>query len=159
MLKCLNVKMIIMKVVLLQDIDRIGKKYEIKEVKDGYARNFLIPKGLVKIATLQAVEWADMQKEILEKKAEEELAKIQKVASEMDGLEVTIPVKIGEKDQLFEKITEQKVAEKFKEMGFDVKKTQILMENPIEEIGEFPIKIKFDHNLEAEITVIVVEEK
>ncbi|KPJ54635.1 hypothetical protein AMJ47_04025 [Parcubacteria bacterium DG_72] len=148
-----------MKVVLLQDIDRIGKKYEIKEVKDGYARNFLIPKGLVKIATLQAVEWADMQKEILEKKAEEELAKIQKVASEMDGLEVTIPVKIGEKDQLFEKITEQKVAEKFKEMGFDVKKTQILMENPIEEIGEFPIKIKFDHNLEAEITVIVVEEK
>jgi len=151
--------MIIMKVVLLQDIDRIGKKYEIKEVKDGYARNFLIPKGLVKIATLQAVEWADMQKEILEKKAEEELAKIQKVASEMDGLEVTIPVKIGEKDQLFEKITEQKVAEKFKEMGFDVKKTQILMENPIEEIGEFPIKIKFDHNLEAEITVIVVEEK
>ncbi len=148
-----------MKVVLLEDIDKIGKKYEVKEVKDGYARNSLIPKGLVKIATPEVVEWAGVQKEILEKKAEEDLAKSQKVASGMEGLEVTIPVKIGEKDQLFEKITEQKVAEKLKEMGFSVKKSQVTMENPIEEIGEFSVKVKFDHNLEAEITVIVVEEK
>lgn len=148
-----------MKVVLLEDIDKIGKKYETKEVKDGHARNFLIPKGLVKIATPEAVEWANMQKEILEKKAEEDLSKIQKVASEMEGLEVTMSVKIGEKDQLFEKIAEQKISEKLKEMGFNIKKSQIMLENPIEEIGEFPVKIKFDHNLEAEITVIVVEEK
>ena len=148
-----------MRVILLEDIEKLGKKYETKDVKDGYARNFLIPKGLVKIATSEVVEWANMQKEILEKKAEEDLQKIQKVASEMDGSEITIAVKIGEKDQLFEKITEQKIAEKLKEMGFNVKKSQIAMESPIEEIGEFPIKIKFDHNLEAELTVIVVEEK
>ncbi len=148
-----------MKVVLLEDIDKIGKKYEVKEVKDGHARNFLIPKSLVKIATPEVVEWANMQKEILEKKAEEDLGKIQKVASDMEGLEVTIVVKIGEKDQLFEKITEQKIVEKLKETGFNIKKSQIIMENPIEEIGEFPVKIKFDHNLEVEITIIVVEEK
>jgi len=148
-----------MKVVLLQDIENLGKKYELKEVKDGYARNFLFPKGLAKIATLEVIEWANTQKEILEKKAEEDLGKIQKIASEMDGLEVTLSVKIGEKEQLFEKITEQKVAEKLKEIGFNIKKSQIEMEKPIEEIGEFPLKVKFDHNLEAEITVIVVEEK
>ena len=148
-----------MKVVLLEDIDKIGKKYEVKEVKDGYVRNFLIPKGLVKIASPEVVEWANMQREILEKKAEEDLEKSQKVASGMEGLEVTIPVKIGEKDQLFEKITDQKVAEKLKGMGFDIKKKQITMENPIEEIGEFPVKVRFDHNLEVEITVIVIEEK
>ena len=148
-----------MKVVLLEDIDKIGKKYEVKEVKDGYARNFLIPKGLVKIATPKVVEWAGVQKETLEKKAEEDLGKIQEVASKMEGLEVTIGVKIGEKDQLFEKITEQKIAEKLKEMDISIKKSQITIENPIEEAGEFPVKVRFDHNLEVEITVVVVEEK
>jgi len=148
-----------MKVVLLEDIENLGKKFEIKEVKDGYARNFLIPKGLVKIADERTLEWAQTQKETQEKKAEEELKGIQALASEIDGLEVNISVKIGDKGQLFEKINEQKIVEKLKEIGFEIKKNQIILEKPIEEIGEFPLKIKFDHNLESEITVIVVEEK
>jgi len=148
-----------MKVVLLQNIEKVGKKFEVKEVKDGYARNFLIPRGLAKIALPEVLEWANMQKENLEKKAEESLKEIQEVATKIDGFEVNIPVKIGDKGQLFEKITEQKIAEKLKEQGFEVKKEQIIMENPIEELGEFPLKIKFDHNLESEITVITVEEK
>ena len=148
-----------MKVVLLEDVDKIGKKFEIKEVKDGYARNFLIPKELAKIATKEAVEWALMQKEIQEKKAEEELKNIQKTASSIEGMEVPISVKVGEKDQLFEKITAQKIVEKIKEMGFNVKKEQVLLESPIEEIGEFEVKIRFDHNLESEVRIIVSEEK
>jgi len=148
-----------MKVVLLEDIEKIGKKFEVKEIKDGYARNFLLPKGLVKIATEEVLEWANLQKESLEHKAEESLKEIQEVASKMEGLEVTISTKVGEKEELYEKITQQKVADKIKEMDFKIKKEQVIMENPIEEIGEFPVKIKFDHNLEAEITVIVVEEK
>jgi len=143
----------------LQNIEKVGKKFEVKEVKDGYARNFLIPRGLAKIALPEVLEWANMQKENLEKKAEESLKEIQEVATKIDGFEVNIPVKIGDKGQLFEKITEQKIAEKLKEQGFEVKKEQIIMENPIEELGEFPLKIKFDHNLESEITVITVEEK
>jgi large subunit ribosomal protein L9 len=148
-----------MKVILLQDIENFGKKYEVKEVKDGYARNFLIPKGLVKIATEEAVRWAEVQKEIGAKKSEEELKKTQTSASGIDGTEVVISVKIGEKEQLFEKITAQKISEKLKEMGFEVKKTQIALTEPLQALGEFPVKVKFDHNLEAEITVIVVEEK
>jgi len=148
-----------MKVVLLEDIEKIGKKFDIKEVKDGYARNSLIPRGLVKIATEQAVKWAEMQKEIQKKKAEEELKNIQKTASSIEGMEIPISVKVGEKNQLFEKITSQKIAEKIREAGFNVKKEQILLENPIEETGEFSVKVKFDHNLESEITIIVSEEK
>jgi large subunit ribosomal protein L9 len=148
-----------MRVILLQDIENMGKKFEVKEVKDGYARNFLIPKGLVKPATKEALEWLGARKEIEEKKAEEDLKKNQEIASEIDGLEVIIPVKIGEKDQLFEKITPQKISEKLKELGFKVKKNQINLEKPLEEIGEFPVKVKFEHNLESEINVIVVEEK
>lgn len=149
-----------MKLVLLEDVENVGKKYEVKNVKDGYARNFLLPKNLAKIATKEVVEWANMQKEIIEKQAVEDLAKIQKMASEIDGLELTVSVKIGDKGQLFEKINEQKIIERLKEeAGIDVKKTQIAFGGPIEGLGEFPLKIKFDHNLEAEITLIVVEEK
>lgn len=148
-----------MKVILLQDVEKVGKKFEVKEVKDGYARNFLIPKNLAKPATKEAMEWVNVQQEIAEKKAEESLAKIQEVASAVDDLEVILPVKVGDEGQLFESITVQKIAEKLKEMGFVVKKSQIELDDSIKELGEFPVKVKFDHNLEAEIKLIVTEEK
>ena len=148
-----------MKVILLQDIEKIGKKFEIKELKNGYVRNFLVPNGLAKPATREALKWLEVQKEFLEKKAEEELKKIQGVASGVDGMEVIISVKVGDQGQFFEKINAQKIIDKLKEMGFEVKKTQITLDQPIETIGEFPVKIKFQDNLEAEIKVITTEEK
>jgi len=148
-----------MRVILLQDIEKVGKKYEVKEVTDGYARNFLIPKGLAKVATREALKWIQVQKEILEKKAEVELKKVQDFVSRIDGLEVIIPVKIGEERQLFESITPQKISEKLKESGFEVKKNQIDLKESIKELGEFPVKVRFEHNLEAEIRVIVTEQK
>jgi len=148
-----------MRVILLKDVENLGKKYEIKEVKAGYARNFLIPKGLAKKATKTALIWLEMQKEIREKKAEEELKKVQELATAIDGQEVIIQVKIGDEGQLFEKITSQKIFEKLKELGFNIKKDQIDLAQAIAELGEFPIKIHFEHNLEAEIKLIVVEEK
>lgn len=148
-----------MRVILLQDVEKLGKKYDIKEVADGYARNFLIPKGLAKPATEEALQWLAIQKEIETKRAEEDLKKVQEIASAVDDQEIIIPVKVGEQDELFESITAQRIAEKLKELGFDIKKTQIALSEPIKELGEFPVKIKFEHNLEAEIKVIVVEEK
>ncbi len=148
-----------MRVILLKDVEKLGKKFEIKEVKDGYARNFLIPRGLAKPATKEAMKWLETQKEIEEKKAEEELKKIQEVASAVDDQEIIIPVEVGDQDQLFESITTQKIAEKLKEAGFEVKKNQIELSEPIKELGEFPVKIKFEHNLEAEIRVIVTKKE
>jgi len=148
-----------MRVILLKDVENLGKKYEVKEVKNGYARNFLIPQGLAKPATETALIWLETQKEIEAKKAEEELKKIQEKATAIDGQELIIPVKMGEEGQLFESITPQKISEKLKELGFEIKKTQIDLKEPIKELGEFPIKIRLEHNLEAEIKVIVVEEK
>ncbi len=148
-----------MLVILLQDIEKLGKKYDIKEVADGYARNFLIPKGLVKEATKEVLKWLETQKEAEAKKAEQELKKNQDLASAIDGQEVIIPIKISKDEHLFESVTSQKIFEKLKELGFEIKKSQIELEKPIKELGEFPIKIKFKHNLEVEIRVIVAEEK
>jgi len=147
-----------MKVVLLKDIEKIGKKYEVKEVADGYARNYLIPRGLAKIADEESLAWAIKQQEIEEKKKAEELERVGSLVSKIDGVEIEIPVKIGDKGQLFEKVTPQKIITRLKEECFDVKKNQIELSKDIEELGEFDVKINFEHNLEAKIKVIIVEE-
>lgn len=148
-----------MRVILLKDVENIGKKYELKEVKMGFARNFLFPKGLAKPATKEALEWLQGQKEKATDKTEIALKKVQEVATAIDGREIIIPVKIGEKEQLFESITPQKICEVLKKNGFSIKKKQVDLAEPIREIGEYPVKIKFDHNLEAEIKIIINEEK
>jgi large subunit ribosomal protein L9 len=146
-----------MRVIFLQDVENLGKKYEIKNVKSGFARNFLIPKGLAKLATKETMQWLQQKKEEEAEKAKEELVKVQEAASSIDGQEVIFAVKVGEEGQLFETITVQKIFEKLQKAGFNIKKTQIVLSKPIEELGEFPVTVKFKHNLEAEIKVIVAE--
>lgn len=148
-----------MKVILLKDVPKIGKKFEVKEVKDGYARNFLLAKDLAKPATEEALKWLEVQREITEKKAEEDLKKSQDLASSMDEMELTISVKVGDKDELFEAINAKKISEKLKEQSLNIDKEQIDLKEPIKELGEFPVKIKFEHNLESEIRVIVIKEE
>jgi len=148
-----------MRVILLQDVEKLGKKHDVKEVKNGYARNFLIPKGLAKLATEKDLKRVETLKEREIKKEEEELKDIQGLASKLDGVELIIPVKIGEEEQLFESINEQKIIEKLKELGFNIKKSQVVLEEPIKELGEFSIKVSFKHNLESEVRIIVTEEK
>jgi len=147
-----------MKVILLKDIENLGKKYEVREVKDGYARNYLIPKGLVKVANEKNLKWLEKVREKEEKKAEEELKKVQEMASQLDGREIVFRVKLGEKKEFFESINTKKISEKLKEIGFYIKKNQIDLKEPIKELGEFPVKIKLPHNLEAQIIVVVEEE-
>ena len=148
-----------MKVILLQDVENVGKKYEIKEVKPGHARNLLIPQNLVKLANKENLKWLEDQKKVIEAEVTEELKMVQELASKIDGLEVAIVVKVGEDGQLFESINAAKIAEKLKEMGFEVKKSQINLDKPIKEAGEYPVKVNLDHNLESEINVIISEEK
>jgi len=146
-----------MKVILLQDVEDLGKKYEVKEVKNGYARNFLLPKKLIKPATKEALKWLEGQKAVIEKAAEEDLKKAEEIASKLDGQEVSIAVKVGENGQLFESINTQRISERLKEMGFDVKKSQVKLKDTIKSLGEFNININLDHNLEAEIKLVITE--
>lgn len=147
-----------MRVILLKNVPKTGKKYEVKEVPAGFANNFLIPQGLAKPATPDGLEWAKRQREIVAKKAEQELEKFAKMAQEMEGLEVEISAKVGDKGQLFEKVNNQKIAVKLKEMGFDVLKDQIELKQKIDATGEFEARVVFDHNLEANIKIIVAED-
>ena len=148
-----------MKVILLQDVENLGKKDDVKNVADGYARNFLFPKNLAKPATKQALEELKKQKELEAQKAEEELKRVQELVSQIDRIEIEILVKVDEQGKLYGSINEIKIGQILKEKGFDIKKDQIKIPQPIKEIGEYPVTILFDHGLEAEIKIIVIEEK
>ena len=148
-----------MKVILLKDIEKLGKKGEIKEVTNGYARNFLLAKNLVMLASAPEMAKLEEQKEIEARQAEEELIRYQEIAEQIEGLELEIPAKVGEDGQLFGAVTDATIAEKLKEMGYDVSKEQIKLENPIKETGEREINIELPHNLEAKIKVIVLAEE
>lgn len=148
-----------MKVILLQDIENLGERFEIKKVTDGYARNFLIPKGLVKLASQENLKWLEQRKEVMAEKAEQELKEIQQLALKLDGFELVIPMKMGGDGKIFGSVNKTKISDFLKEEGFEIRKTQIELEKPIKEVGEWPVKISFAHGLEAEIRVIIEEEK
>jgi len=147
-----------MKVILLADVEKVGKKFEIKNVADGYAKNFLLPKKLAQPATKNAEAWAKTQAEIAAKATEADLKRYQEIASSMDGQEITVKMKTGEQDQLFESVSNQKVAEAMKAAGFDVQKDQVKFDEPLKELGVFPVKISLPHNLEVQIKVEVIAE-
>lgn len=92
------------------------------------------------------------------KEQEKDLKKFQKLASSLDGLEIEFRMKVKEDGTLVEKISPTMIVEKLKEMGFPITRKQILMKGKITELGEFPIKIIFPHNLESEIKVIVLQD-
>lgn len=148
-----------MKVILIQDVENLGKQGDIKEVAKGYARNFLLPKKIAKLATKKAIEELEKDKELETKKAEKELKNIQELVSKVDGQEIEIQVKTKDAGKIYGSITPFKISQILKNKGFDVKKNQIKLSDPIKKIGGYPIIINFDHGLEAEIKLIIVEEK
>ncbi len=148
-----------MKVILLKDEPGIGKQYEVKEVKEGYARNFLFPRKIAKPATPKNLLWLEQILRDKEKAAEKELEKIEKIVSQIDGQEIEIKMKQGEKGELFEGLDAKKIAKKLKGMGYDTSKFKIILEKPIKEAGAYDVKLLFKENLEAEIKLLVVGEE
>lgn len=144
-----------MKVILLQDIKNIGKKWEVKKVSDGYARNFLLPKKLVRVATPEALRELQSEMEKQEEKATMDLEKTEELVASLDGYELVLEEKVGEGGKLYAGMTADKIAKELKKKGFNVKGSQVNLEEPIKEAGEYNIALEFDHGLEAEIKIII----
>jgi large subunit ribosomal protein L9 len=147
-----------MKVVLLKDVEKLGREGEIKEVAEGYARNFLIPQNFVKPATDQAIQEVELRKEKKTKSDQMELAEIQKIAEQLDGRELFIKVK--EKDgTLFGSVNEKTIAKTFADEGLKIDPKNVKLEEPIKDVGDYDVKLELDHGLEANIKVILVPEE
>ncbi len=146
-----------MQIILLEKVVNLGNLGEVVKVKDGYARNFLIPKRMAKRATPAAMAEFEARRAELEKLAAEKLAAAQGVADKMSGLSVSVARKAGMDGRLFGSVGNADVAEALKAAGFDVDKSAVRMpEGPLKAIGEFPLDIALHTDVLANITVAVV---
>ena len=147
-----------MRVILIKSVENLGEKDDVKEVTSGYARNFLLPNNLVKPATKKDLEEFKKQKELTAQKAEKELKVVELLVSQIDGQEVEIIAKAKETGETYGSTTPLKISQALKKNGFKVKRSQVKLKEPIKKLGEYPVMISFDHCLEAEIKLTIVEE-
>ena len=148
-----------MQVILLDRIAKLGKLGEVVRVRDGYARNFLIPKGLAKRATQKAIADFDRQKEELEQKASDKLNKAKDLGARLSGIVVEIVQKAGVDGKLFGSVTNQDIVEKLGNSGIEITKSQVNMpEGPIKSAGDHLIRVSPHSEVVVEFTIKVVPE-
>ena len=143
-----------MKVILKADVKGSGKKGEIIEVSDGYAKNFLIKKGLAEAATASGINEVNQKRTAEAFHRAEELKAQQALAAALNGKTVVVKIKVSENGKVFGSVTTQHVAQALAEMGFDVDKRKIKMETT-KTLGAFQAEIRLMENVTAKITVSV----
>jgi large subunit ribosomal protein L9 len=148
-----------MKVVLLKDVKKLGKAGEIKNVSDGYAKNFLIPKKLVEIATESKIKEIKNIEKIESRKRELEIKKLEEIAEKINKRSFTIKVKAGNSGKLFGSLTADKIASILKErVNVNIDKRKIQMK-PIRELGKYDISISFKNDINATVHIFVEKEE
>jgi len=147
-----------MKVILRQDFESLGKLGEVVTVKDGYARNYLIPRSIAYRATLSSLRALEEEKKQHDHQEQKKFKDAEKLGGELEKLSVTIPMKVGEDDKLFGSVTSQMIADALKEKGFTVDKRAIDLEEPIKTLGIFEVPVKLHSKVNAKAKVWVVRE-
>lgn len=149
-----------MKVILLQDIKGTGKKNEIVNVSDGYARNFLFPKNMAKEATDQSINEAKRQKAAQDKQEAENKAAALLKANDLRNKEIIVMAKAGDSGKLFGAITAAEVAEALKEQyGYDVDKRKIELKSSIKQVGEYEATVKLYSNISTNMKLTIKAQK
>ena len=144
-----------MKVIFLADVKGQAKKGEVKDVSEGYARNFLFPRKLAEVATDASLEQLKSQKAAKDRKAANELEAAQELAARLEDFKVTIQTQSGEGGRLFGAITTKHVAEELAKHGFTIDKRKIQLHDPIKSLGGHQVQIKLHPEVTATILVFV----
>lgn len=147
-----------MKVILLQDVKSVGKKGDIIEANDGYARNFLLPKKMAVAATADNLNNLKLQKNNQEKVAQEQLESAQQFAKELESKEVVVSIKAGEGGKTFGSVSSKEIAQAYKEQcGVEIEKKKIQMTESIKNFGVYEVKVKLHPKVTGTLKVKVVE--
>ena len=145
-----------MQVILLEKVTNLGSLGDVVKVRNGYARNFLIPTGKARRATRESLAEFEQRRAELEKVQAEQLAAAQEKSSKLDGLVLQITQKAGVDGKLFGSVTNADVAEALKAQGFDVPKADIRMpQGPLKNVGEHPVKVALHSDVVVTVTVAV----
>ncbi len=148
-----------MKIILLENIPKLGKKYEIKEVSEGYAVNFLIPKKLAVAATLAKIEEIQNIKKQEELKKQKEEQQLKELAQKIKSLKLEFKLKTDKNGKTFGSINKEDIIKKLNDQEkIKLDEKQIILNEHIKKIGEYKIKIKFNSEIEAELKIIILPE-
>jgi large subunit ribosomal protein L9 len=145
-----------MKVLLIKDVKSLGKRGEVKEVKDGYGKNFLIAKGFARHATPEILEQHAREELIVAQNLEKEVNALKEIARKLDKCEIVITKKLGKNGHLFGAVTKDEIASALKEQhGIEIDKKHINEKNAIKTVGEHDLDFKLGHGLHATLHVDV----
>ncbi|MBI5576126.1 MAG: 50S ribosomal protein L9 [Deltaproteobacteria bacterium] len=147
-----------MKVILREDIEKLGKAGDIVKVADGYGRNFLIPRRLAVTANLRNLKTLEHDKRVIEARVKKSLKAAESLASKLAAVSVTIPAKAGEEGKLFGAITSRDIAEALEKAGVPVDRKLVQLPDPIKHLGDYKVKVKAGGDHLPEISVSVVAE-
>ncbi|HOX21576.1 MAG TPA: 50S ribosomal protein L9, partial [Candidatus Paceibacterota bacterium] len=143
-----------MKIILLKDVAKLGKKFEIKDVSDGYAKNFLLPQGLVEMATAEKVKSIEARRSALEQEKQAQKEDFERQAKQMAGWKLEFSLKVGDDKSVFGAVSKNEIAEKLKEKGISITLDQVKMEKHLKDLGEHIVKIKFSPEIEADLKIV-----
>ncbi len=145
-----------MQIILLEKVVNLGNLGDVVRVKDGYARNFLIPGKLARRATETAIKEFEVKRAELEKLAADKLAKAQAVGEKLAGITVPISQKAGVDGRLFGSVTNHDIADALKKLGFDVQKSQVRMPNgPLKTVGSHPVSVALHGDVLSDVNIAV----
>jgi len=147
-----------MKVILKENVASLGKMGDAIKVSDGYARNYLIPKGLAIAANNKNLKVLEHERKHILQVAEKERKKSEVLAEKLASITCTIARRVGDQDKLFGSVGTKDIEKALQEEGVEIERKNILLDEPLKSLGEFPVKIKLTAGASAEVTVKIVAE-
>jgi large subunit ribosomal protein L9 len=147
-----------MEIILREHVEHVGRRGEIVEVADGYARNYLLPRKLALPATDGNRKWVERERRIVDAREAEERGAAEAIGARLSALELSIARKVGENDQLFGSVTNGDIADLLKTKGFDIDRRKILLPDPLKALGETTVPIKLHREVTATVRVSVVKD-
>jgi len=147
-----------MKVILREDVEKLGKAGEIVKVADGYGRNFLIPKQLAVPADIRNVRTLEHERRVIESRAKKARKAAESLAEKVAAVSLTLPARAGEEGKLFGAITSRDIAVALEKAGVAVDRKHVQLAEPIKQLGDYKVKVKLGADIVPEISVSVVPE-
>ena len=152
--------MLTMRVVFLEDVPNVARAGEEKEVADGYGRNFLLPRKLALLATPSARRAAELEVRKRQERQERFAAELGILAQQLEGHVLTFKAKVVEEERLYGSIRDSNIAEELSRLtGLEIERKQVELEEPIRQLGEYEVTVRFGKDLAATIKVIVAQEE
>ena len=147
-----------MDVILRENVDKLGAAGEVVSVKDGYARNYLLPRGMAYPATEGNKKRLEAESKSRSRRADAEVAKAGEVATRLEAVSLSFTMKAGEGDKLFGSVTSHDIAERLKAEGFDIDKKTVELAEPIKALGVYKVPVRLHPDVKPEVRVWVVKE-